>query len=330
MDLIATLGAGALLAIGAPGGIAAGMVETVTGPVEPAALGRVLTHEHVLVDFIGAQEVSPDRYDADEVYQVMLPHLVELKDAGIDTLVECTPEWLGRDPVLLRRLSEASGVLLITNTGFYKDPFLPQWAHDATADELAELWTDEARNGIGDTGIKPGFIKIAVNEGDLSPIQAKIVRAAGLTSRATGLRIHAHTTTAATALEELDILEEVGLPGSRLIVVHADATPDLGIHAEIAEWGAWLSYDGIRADSAEAKLPLVIEALHRWPDQLLISQDAGWYSVGEPGGGDVVPWSWLPRKFVPMLLDAGAGRADVARLLVANPAQVLTIQEPTS
>ena len=32
-------------------------------------------HEHVLVDFIGADEVSPSRYDADAVFSTVLPHL---------------------------------------------------------------------------------------------------------------------------------------------------------------------------------------------------------------------------------------------------------------
>lgn len=324
MDIALALGTGVLLALVGPDG----RVETVTGTVATSELGRVLTHEHVLVDFVGADQVSPERYDAGEAFAAMLPHLVDLKAAGIDTLVECTPEWLGRDPALLRRLSEASGVLLITNTGFYRDPYLPHWAHEATAEELAALWIEEARGGIGGTGIKPGFIKIAVNEGELSEVQAKIVRAAALTSRATGLRIHSHTTTAATALEQLDILAEVGLPGSRLVVVHADATPDLDLHGRLAARGAWLSYDGIRAENAEAKVELVCDALARWPDQLLISQDAGWYQVGEPSGGQVTPWSWLPREFPPLLRVAGVTEEQVEGLLIANPARLLAIQPP--
>jgi len=37
---------------------------TVRGPVPGARLGRVLPHEHVLVDFIGAYQVSSARYAA--------------------------------------------------------------------------------------------------------------------------------------------------------------------------------------------------------------------------------------------------------------------------
>jgi len=345
LALLACLYAGA----SAAGQTDAGKILTVCGPIEPSDLGPALTHEHVLVDFIGADKVSPDRYDPDEVFEVMLPYLRDLKAAGIRALFDCTPNYLGRDPALLRKLSLASGVHLITNTGLYKDPFLPASAHDTSAEEIAREWIREAVEGIGPegigpegqaaqyrfpgtsraaSGIRPGFIKIAVNEGDLSEIQRKIVRAAALTSAATGLVIASHTTTGRAALQELEILAEVGVPPSHLIVVHSDAEPDQALHFQVAERGAWLSYDGIRAGNAAQKLPLVLEAFRRYPDRLLISQDAGWYHVGEPGGGTVAPLDWLPRHFLPMLRDAGLTDAQLDKLLVENPARAFVVREP--
>src|SRR6478672_1385065 len=50
-------------------------VMTVRGPIPPEEMGPTLPHEHVLVDFVGAREASRDRYDADAVYRVALPHL---------------------------------------------------------------------------------------------------------------------------------------------------------------------------------------------------------------------------------------------------------------
>ncbi|MCX7599680.1 MAG: phosphotriesterase, partial [Armatimonadetes bacterium] len=270
-------------------GTAVGKIQTVLGPVEPQNLGPALTHEHILVDFIGADRVSPDRYDPDEVFEVMLPYLEALRDAGIRALFECTPNYLGRDPALLRRLSEATGVHIITNTGLYKDPYLPAWAKEASAEEIARVWIEEAADGIGPEGIKPGFIKIAANEGDLSDMQRKILEAAIITSKATGLVIAAHTTQGITAHQELDLIEAAGLPTSRFIWVHADAEPDAELRYKAAQRGAWLSYDGIRAESAEQKLAMVAEALARCPERLLISQDAGWYNVGQPRGGQIAP-----------------------------------------
>lgn len=288
-------------------------------------MGPTLTHEHILVDFIGADKVSPDRYDPDEVFEVMLPYLKDLKAAAIRTLFECTPDYLGRDPALLKRLSVASGLHIVTNTGWYKDPFLPPFAHEATAEEIAAKWIEEATEGIGSEKIKPGFIKIAVNPGDLIEVQQKIVRAAALTSKATGLTIACHTGHGGAALQELDILEEVGVEPSRLVVVHSDGEPDQELHWQIAERGAWLSYDGIREGNADKKLPLVLEALKRYPNQLLISQDAGWYHVGEPKGGDVAPLDWLPRQFVPMLEAAGVTQEQIEQVLIHNPARAFAV-----
>lgn len=301
-------------------------IQTVRGPIDAADMGPTLTHEHILVDFIGAEEVSPDRYDPDEVFEVMLPYLKDLKAAGIQTLFECTPDYLGRDPALLKRLSLASGLHIVTNTGWYKDPFLPPFAHEATAEEIAAKWIEEATEGIGPEKIRPGFIKIAVNPGDLIEVQRKIVRAAALTSKATGLTIASHTGHGGAALQELDILEEVGVEPSRLVVVHSDGEPDQELHWRIAERGAWLSYDGIREGNAETKLSLVLEALKRYPDQLLISQDAGWYHVGEPKGGDVAPLDWLPRQFIPVLDAAGVTRERIDQLLIHNPARAFAIR----
>jgi phosphotriesterase-related protein len=98
---LGTLGAAATLRA------AEAQVYTVTGPVPVSKLGTTLMHEHVMVDFIGADGASPSRYNADEVYAVALPKLKEVAAQGCKTLVECTPNYLARDVKLLERLSKA-------------------------------------------------------------------------------------------------------------------------------------------------------------------------------------------------------------------------------
>jgi predicted metal-dependent phosphotriesterase family hydrolase len=55
------------------------LIETVTGPVAAERRGVTLMHEHVLVYFIGAAQVSPSRYDADAAFHAVLPHLHHVK-----------------------------------------------------------------------------------------------------------------------------------------------------------------------------------------------------------------------------------------------------------
>lgn len=300
-------------------------IQTVTGPAAPAELGVTLIHEHVMCDFIGADQTGPHRWDQDEVFEVMLPYLTALRKAGGETFGDCSPKFLGRDPVLLKRLGEASGLHIITNTGLYKDPFLPPYALEGTAESLADDWTREAKEGIDDTGIRPGFIKIAANEGDLSPIQRKIVRAAALTHLQTGLTIAAHTTESTTALQELDVLQEEGVAGSALIWVHADAQANRETWREAGGRGAWIELDAVNPEEPERHIEMIKDSIEAGLiEQVLISQDRGWYNVGDARGGDKRPYEKLLTEFVPAMKKAGIDEATVEKLLKENPQRALT------
>jgi phosphotriesterase-related protein len=300
-------------------------IQTVTGPIAPAELGVTLIHEHIMCDFIGGDKTGPHRWQRDEVYQVMLPYLDVVREGGGQTFVDCSPKFLGRDPVLLRRVSEASGLHIITNTGLYKDPYLPKYALEGTAESLADDWTREAKEGIGDTGVRPGFIKIAANEGDLNPIQRKIARAAALTHLRTGLTIAAHTTESKTALEELDVLQSEGVAASAFIWVHGDVEADRQAWRESGRRGAWIELDAVTPEEPERHLEMVQDLIEAdLIDQVLISQDRGWYNVGEPNGGEQRPFDKLLTEFVPAMKKAGVDEATIDTLLKDNPRRALT------
>jgi predicted metal-dependent phosphotriesterase family hydrolase len=320
-------------------------VHTVLGPIAPEELGLTLIHEHVMVDFIGADQTGPHRWDQDDVARTMQPYLDAIAAQGVACLVECTPNYLGRDPVLLQRLSRATGLHIVTNTGLYKEPYLPAWAFDLAPAELAERWIAEWEQGIDETGVRPGFIKIAVNPGPLLPIQQSIVRAAAITHLATGLSVMCHTGHAAAAHESLDLIEAEGMDPRHYLVAHADqigpdqiGTPQTesnddtdtsaawADHEALLRRGAWLEYDAIGWGAIEWQESLVLAMLERgYEDQLLLSQDAGWYHVGEPDGGTVQPMTTLLAEFVPRLRAAGVTDALVDKLLIDNPRRVLAV-----
>jgi phosphotriesterase-related protein len=168
-------------------------------------------------------------------------------------------------------------------------------------------------------------MKIGVDAGPLSTVAAKLVRAAALAHKATRLPIAAHTGNGVAAFEELDILEEAGVPLSAFIWVHAQSEPDASRHARAAARGAWVEFDGISETSIDKHVGLVLQmktAGHF--DRVLLSHDAGWYHVGEPDGGRFRPFDTLFTKFLPALKAAGASEADIHRLLVTNPRAALT------
>ncbi|WP_339863896.1 phosphotriesterase [uncultured Algoriphagus sp.] len=302
-------------------------INSVSGSIPIDSMGLTLIHEHMLVDFIGADSVSKERYDQDEVIAKVLPFLMEVKKYGVKTIFDCTPSYLAKDPVLLKKLSEQSGIQLITNTGLYgtqKGKFLPDYAFKETAEELSERWITEYENGIEGTGIKPGFIKISVNEDNpLGEMDAKLVRAAGLTYEKTGLKIYSHTGTWKTAKQEVEILQKMAVEPSAFVWVHAQAEQNFQNYLEAAKLGVWISLDGIGWSVDEYVDRLFFAKENGFLVNVLISHDAGWYDPAKPNGGDFVPFTNIFEKLMPALNDKGFDETDWKMLLEENPQRAL-------
>ena len=301
-------------------------IQTVRGRNKPSELGLTLIHEHLMVDFIGADKASKDRYNQDEVFEVMLPYLKEIKDLGVTGFAECTPMFLARDAELMKRFADALDMHILTNTGMYKEPYLPQYAFEKSADELAQMWISEIKDGIEGTQIKAGFIKIAVNPGSLIPIQQKIVRASARTSKATGATIACHTGHGVAVMETLSILKEEKLPLEKFIFVHAGSEGDIKYHLAVAEQGAWVEYDSISPGEANRYIQLIktmIDNGHE--DRLLLSQDAGWYNVGQAKGGNIRGFAYIIKDFIPLMEKSGIDKNLIDKFLITNPAKALRI-----
>jgi len=301
-------------------------IRTVLGDISAEALGPTLSHEHVICDFIGAYRTNRYRYDPEEVFEVMLPYLKEMRQLGITGFVDCTPAYIGRDEKLLARLSRESNIQILTNTGLYKEPFLPRYVFELPEDEVAKVWIREIEEGINDTYIRAGFIKIAVNPGRIIPIQQKIIRAAIQCSLRTGASVMCHTGEREAAMDFLKISLQEGADPNKLVVAHCDSIEDTNCHIKIAKSGAWLGYDGIGASTCERDVQLIkVISENGLEDRLLVSQDAGWYNVGESRGGKIRGYSFLVNSFIPLMLEKGLRQDLVNKILVRNPALAFQI-----
>ncbi|MGN6495552.1 MAG: phosphotriesterase family protein [Agriterribacter sp.] len=305
-------------------------IMTVNGPIDPSKLGFTLSHEHILVDFIGADKVSPDRYNQEEVFNTALPFLKQCVKNGGKAMVECTPEWLGRDAVLLQKLSAASGLHIITNTGYYgaaKEKFLPGHAYTDSAKQLAARWIDEWKNGIKNTGIRPGYIKSGVDAYPLSDMQHKLVEAAALTHLATGLTFGIHTGNGKAALEEMKIIEATGVKPSAWVWIHAQSEADRAIHISIAKRGGWLSFDGFNKNGLAQYISFLKDMkAEGLLNKALVSHDAGWYDVGKAGGGNYRSYNEIFTDLLPALRKEGFTEGDIQQVFVKNPATALAIK----
>ncbi len=269
--------------------------------------GSILVHEHVLVDFIGAENATRSRYDLDEVVRVATPKLLELKAHGCVRLLECTPNGLGRDPRLLARLQKDTGMELWTNTGLYgaaKRSGLYDYAWKESARDLANRWISEVKRGVD--GMKPRFLKTAVNGFPLEDIDRKLIEAAAITSLETGLSIASHTNGGAPAAEaQLEILRRLRCPLDKFVWVHAQNEKSLEAQEAVARAGAWVELDGISESSAARHRESVLH-LHAkgMLGRVLISQDSGWYRVGEPNGGNYRGYTYIYSGFLPTIPQA--------------------------
>jgi phosphotriesterase-related protein len=107
--------------------------------------------------------------------------------------------------------------------------------------------------------------------------------------------------------------------------VHAQSEKDRQVHAELARAGVWVEFDGVGSQRLEEHVRAILEMIERgYLANLLVSQDSGWYRVGEPGGGEFNGYTFLFDSFLPALRKAGIGDAQVHALMTGNPARALT------
>ena len=312
-------------------------IMTVLGPIPASELGITLSHEHVLVDFIGADSTGYHRWDKQEVLETVLPYLTELDKYQVTAFMECTPAFLGRDPWILESLSERTGMHLLTNTGYYGahgNRFIPAELLELTAGELAEIWVDEFENGIEGSGVRPGFIKIAVDGNDtLSPEHHKIISAAAMAHLQTGLVIASHTGPDGPAFEQISVLQDHGVEPASFIWVHAQRG-SLDGNIKAAELGTWISLDNVNLNREPGSIYDVswyAERIGRLKDagflhRVLISHDAGWFKPEEAGGGSFRGFTGIFTDLIPALEQKGFTEEDIQLLLEVNPINAFSIR----
>lgn len=307
-----------------------GKIMGVRGVIEPEFSGKWLTHEHLLVDFIGADSTGTHRWDNHEVSTLLAPQLLKIESLGILTFVDATPNYLGRDPELLVNLSEISRIRILTNTGLYgavDHKYLPDYAFEETAEQLADRWISEMENGIGNTGVRPGFIKISVNpKVPLHPLDKKLVIAAALTHQETGLTIASHTGPWEVAEAQLNLLDSMGVDPSAFIWVHAQQEADNAHYLEAATRGAWISLDGVGWEYEKHFDKIRYAYRQDILSNILISHDGGWYDPIDPSR-KFQPYTTIVKEFIPDLQNIGFTDEEIYQLMHKNPVEAYTIRK---
>ncbi len=296
---------------------------TTLGPMREQDLGIILPHEHIFVDLRAPAAPGFAQADPAEVIALMRPELEKARSAGISAMVDCTPVGVGRRIDILKAVSQAANFPLVAPTGVYREPWVPDWVHATSEEDLVTWMRRELEGGIEETGVRAGFIKLSAGDDGLTPVETKILRAAAQAGLATGAAIGSHTIRGRVVRDQLAVLAELGYPPEKFIWIHANAEPDFALNLEMARQGVWIEYDGIGWDTPNRYF---IDRIHQLiaaglADRILLSQDRGWFDPAQPGGGSPKPFTYIIESFLPELSESGLGQDLIWQFTHTQPFQ---------
>ena len=305
------------------------MVQTISGSIPSAELGRTLSHEHLTNGTPGMERI-PGLLDRAEMIDRCLEALRQAHDAGIDSIIDLTPFDLGRQVWLFEAVAERSPLNVVCATGVYR--WVPVVYYGWDKDEIAAHFVREIREGIEGSQIRAGAIKLAwdleyqlVQEaGRVSPrvMLERTARAAARASKATGVPISCHT----RAVDELgtpllDIFEDEGLDLRAVTIGHSNDSRDLDYLRGLAARGATVGLDRFfsTADDYVAERSAIALELARagYAEQVCLGHDGSpaglWGGWSDARRSDC--WTLVSQHEVPWLLDNGATEDDVDAML---------------
>jgi predicted metal-dependent phosphotriesterase family hydrolase len=221
-------------------------VITVQGSIQFDSLGITDAHNHMWIEPVpGADPGGPVLNQ----FNPILKELIEYREKGGETLLDCQPDGCGRDGNQLLALSRASKVNLIACTGFHRKKYYPQnhWLWEAEAERICDFLCSELEHGLSETLkmpdlVKAGFIKIALESAWADCPHAALEGAASAAFKSKAL-IEIHTEKGALAEKACIYFTDFGLLPVQLVLCHMDKRPDVGLQKELARLGVLLEYD---------------------------------------------------------------------------------------
>lgn len=315
-------------------------VPVATGAVVDAAdLGTTLMHEHV---FVRTPDAAWDWDlgwgDTEARVADAVKRLEDLKDAGVDTIVDLTVPGNGRDVPVLKRIAGQTRLNVVVATGWYTYESLPPSFHwrsllgGSAADVLTEWFVRDIEEGVGDTGVRAAILKCATDEAGVTRDVESILRAVARAHVRTGVPISTHTHAASrNGLDQQRIFEEEGVDLSRVVVGHSGDTTDLDYLEELVGRGSSIGMDRFGVDallSFDERVGVVADMCARGhASRMVLSHDAScfidWFDeemlkVTTPN------WHFrhITDDVVPALKERGVTEDQITTMLVDNPRQL--------
>lgn len=311
-------------------------VHTATGPIDSADLGNVLVHEHVFIVGEEFRQNYQDDWDEDDKVAEAVRDLTELKELGIDTILDPTVLGLGRYIPRIQRIAEQIDLNIVVATGLYTYNDIPFQFHYAgpgllfdVPEPLVTLFTKDLTEGIADTGARAAFLKCAIESQGLTPGVERVMRAVGQTSAQTGAPITVHTDPhSQSGLVAQKIFAEEGADLTKVVIGHSGDSVDLDYLMKLADAGSILGMDRFGLDLLlpfDERVNTVAELCKRgYADRMALAHDAAcfidWFDH-EAKKQALPKWNYrhISEEVLPALRERGVSEADITTMLVDVP-----------
>lgn len=245
------------------------MIETVKGPIKAECLGVVSAHEHLFIDMRGCVVKTgsePDTFyekidiknrglTISDPYAILDNALIDdidaavyemelFKNAGGCTIVDCTPDEIGRDVLALKKVSEKTGVNIIAGCGNYYDMAHPDFVKSESVEKLASRIRKDVTLGIGNSGIKAGVIGEIGTSATITENEKKVLKAAGIVGSETNLPIHIHTDLyTENGFYVIETLTKLGVKPEKICINHVDVLLRPDYIKALMDKGAYVEFD---------------------------------------------------------------------------------------
>ncbi|MBM3154975.1 MAG: phosphotriesterase [Chloroflexi bacterium] len=313
-------------------------VNTSLGAIDAADLGATLMHEHLVLGYPGYDaDALCTPYNKEELVKTCAGALAEAKKYGLKTVVDATPNDLGRHVELDKAVSDKTGINIICATGMYMEAegqpaylkFRGQLL-DIQA-ELYDTFMQEITVGIGKSGVKAGVIKVATGHGCISPYEEKVLKAAAKAQKETGMPIITHTQSGTMGVEQATLLTGEGADPKKIMIGHMCCSSNLEYHLAVLGKGVSIGLDrfGIEflyPDNLR-KATLVGLLAIGYADYIMLSHDhiASWlgrpFELPDFVQALLANWSYshIFKNIIPEIKKTGVTEEQVNKMLVENP-----------
>lgn len=306
------------------------VIRTLLKDVSPDAItGATLIHEHMSLTNWRQPPPRPKRFMED--VDSMVDEIRAAGKEGIGCIVDSGHPEMGRKLEDLKQIARRSGVYIVASGGHYTQvsypPTISRMNEDQIADELVNEVTSGHLGAFGEIG----------SSKELTPDERKMFRAVGKAHLRTGLPIITHTDnskedTGKAALEQLDLLEGVGVKPQHVVIGHLDGLndPEVRVHKEIARRGAYVGFDRVGSEGLvndDLRIRNIMKFLEGgYADRLILSSDFAVENKTKRAGGP--GYAITLTVFVPKLRAAGVKDDVLHGVMHDNPRRLLAFVPP--